>query len=199
MIRLVLCAIAIIALIGGPAGAEEWVVFGISPDEADGYSSITFDFSNNVLSLNTFSIGTAGGSSNESWTLLFSGVWAAMGTVDTANDLTPDPYATFIYDGTGGHVHWAADTPEGYTAQLLLGYSFNGDGAPTYSSYYYGDYVPIAGTLVLRDRVFSAPDLDQFANTSHTFYATVPEPSSLLALVCGLVGMGGLVRRRQKK
>ena len=170
-----------------------------------GPRAIIFTLANDTLSLNTTGISTGGGgSSTRVWELLFSGNWAAFGTIDSSGSLVPDLYATFLYDGHGGRVQWARNTPFGYTAPLMLGSSFIGDGAATYYDYSYSEPTgrSTRGTLVLWSSLARRPlEDDTYTARSHTFYvvSNIPEPSSVLALFCGLVCLAGAALRRKMR
>lgn len=155
-----------------------------------------FTFDGARLSLNGSMISTVGGSSQMESDLLLSGSWAVCGSV-ADGVLTPDPYATFA----SGQVHWAAGTPIGYTASLLLGYSFQGDGAPMYQQHPTYSHPLQQGTTIMV-RTYS-PRMgydypDSYSSKSHVFTAThVPEPASALVLFCCL-GMYGARRKMRR-
>jgi hypothetical protein len=185
------------------ATLPDWVGDWVQPRD------IIFTFENDTLSLNTEAISTEGGSSCEVWQLKFSGNWAACGTIDGAGNLLSDPYATFVYEARGGHIQWAPNTPSGYTAPLMLGFSFSGDGAATYEdygvfNYETGQYEPTGrtttGTLVQRHYLaLRSDEMDIYDPLTHTFQATpVPEPPSILALMCGFVGLVGYMGRSKR-
>lgn len=180
----------------------EWEYLGGSD-----FNDMTFTFDGRSLSLNTGTItGTTHNGDHWVVQLLFSGTWGICGSFDYGTgNLTPDPYATFVGDGNGsGHIQWASGAPLGHTTTLLLGYPFSGDGASTYTTIRSG--VPVAqaaSTIALnwyRTNV-SREWMDEYQGVWRDFAVTnaVPEPSSLLCLACGLAGVGGLMRRRQKK
>ena len=129
------------------------------------------------------------------------GTWAVCGSVAN-NVFTPDPYATFVITAPGyGYVSWSANTPSGYVAPVVMGALFAGcgSGTPPYSS--------VTGTIFGHREGWSG-DFGQYieyeANEKkgpYTFYATaplIPEPASILALVCGLGGVIALNRYRRK-
>ena len=213
-----LCALLLVWLVAvglSAAHADTWVAYDIPPEEADpdwggegvpAPSDITFTFENNCLSFNNEFMGTSGGSSHQDWHLLTVGSWAVAGTIGEAETLMADPYATFVYGWHGGHIQWAANTPSGYVAPLLLGYSFDGDGAVSYEGYWtdeityerFPNGMSATGTLVIQEYTRSTQEY-AYTNLSHTFYASyVPEPSSFIALACGLAGLGGLIRRSRR-
>ncbi len=172
-------------VVANPVECSESDYYAYWPDR------FRFTFDGRNLSVNRTSIWTVGGSSCTASSLLLSGSWAVFGTV-TDSILTPDPYATLV----GGAVQWAANTPIGYTANLLLGYSFEGDGAPMYQRQPSYNYPPQQGTTLMI-RTYS-PRMgydypDSYAFRNHIFTATyIPEPSAILALLCGV---GGLAMR----
>lgn len=188
----------------GSASAERWVVWDWRPSVFDGVhtpgvpDSIYFDFNGENLVLASPSYSWAYATIVDTYSLLFSGTWAVMGTVE--NDvLTPDPYASFVQTSVGsGTVVWAPGTPQGYTAPLLLGARFHGDGGATYPETG-GSYT---ATLVLWEHKVECGQyqFDYLSRWTHAFDAvnnTVPEPSGLLALVCGLGSLGLPWRRRR--
>jgi hypothetical protein len=152
------------------------------------------------------------------YSLGVGGTWGVCGTV-SGGVLTPDPYAQFeilrntaggntgwpwVLNITGtppmGRVHWLPGVPVGYTTNLLLGYSFAGDGAPTHTYQPtplepWGPMTEVTGTLVLFGTYMYGQTGDGTA-VSHSFSVTyVPEPTSLLALLSGC-GVLALRRRR---
>ncbi|MDI7277469.1 MAG: hypothetical protein QME94_15940, partial [Anaerolineae bacterium] len=107
-----------------------------------------------------------------------------------------------LYDGHGGRVQWAPNAPFGYIAPLMLGNPFIGDGAATYYDYSYSEPTgrSTRGTLVLWSSLARRPlEDDTYTAKSHTFYvvSNVPEPSGVLAIFCGLVGLAGAALRRK--
>lgn len=190
--------------------ADTWTVFsypGGNPLAPGSASEIVFTLNNGVLSLNTNTIATQGGSSANTWTLLFSGNWAACGTIDDSGGYVPDPYATFHASGQGGHIEWAGSTPSGYTAPLMLGASFAGDGAATYTASWGSPIYDVSSTLVVnRHPTYWGPEYSLYESASHTVYATyaqtagsmVPEPASLLALLTGGISIAGFGLRARR-
>jgi hypothetical protein len=119
------------------AYADSWTIYSIDVDPGSGLpSDITLTFESGHLTLNNELIGTPGGSSFQSWTLLTAGSWAAAGTIDGQGSFVADPYAVFVPEWHGGHIQWAANTPVGYIAPLQLGVSYSGDGAAHYEGYW---------------------------------------------------------------
>lgn len=164
---------------GNPVECSESDYYTYYPDR------FRFTFDGTSLTVNRFGISTVGGSSSTASELILSGRWAVFGWVDD-NILTPDPYASLV----DGRVHWAPNTPVGYTANLLLGYRFEGDGAPMYQqhpSYIY----PLQQGTTLMIRTFS-PRMgydypDRYSFKSHVFTATyVPEPEALAGVMSGI-------------
>ncbi|MBI2844407.1 MAG: hypothetical protein HYX78_13500 [Armatimonadetes bacterium] len=211
----IFCLAALFAVSGTTSSyAGSWTVFELAPWEEPGEGgprNIVFTFENNVLSLNTEAVSVgSGGSSTQVWQLLNSGSWAAIGSVDGSGDLVADPYASFVTNGFGGYVEWSPDTPTGYTAPLLLGHSFNGNGAATYQSYSFGEPVgePVSGTLTLWSYLPRRElEDDTYTPVGHTFYASnvagsvpaVPEPLGIVALISGLVGLAGIAFRSRRR
>lgn len=198
--------ILLAVLVSGVAWAESWTVFSIDPSLSDGPADITFTFKNNHLTLNNSAVHTPAGSSYQGWFVHLMGQWAVMGTIDQSGDLLPDPYATF--DNQGWRIQWSPNTPTGYVAPLLLGYSFNGDGADNYEGYWLdeGTYErhpngqSATGTLVLKEYTYY-PREYAYTKLSNTFYTTnpVPEPSSLAALGLAISSAATtLIMRRRK-
>ena len=194
--------------------AATWTVFSVPevywsriPDWSP--RDITFTLDSDILSLNTQAIGTDSGSSSVAWKLMFSGDWAVFGSVDPSGALTRDPYASFNYDGLGGSISWATNTPDGYTAPLLFGYDFTGNGATTYSEYAGGEPsgVETTGTLVLKEYLpMRSHEQDIYTAQSHdlnsgniVYVSNVPEPPALVAMLCGIVGLAGTLLRRGEK
>jgi hypothetical protein len=201
---LVICMAVLVAIGCIDAYADTWTAYelpaGLEPSEGCP-RSIAFTFENDILSLDNTAVSVGdGGSSTESWTLLLSGNWAVLGTIDSGN-LIADPYATFNYQGNGGYITWALNTPVGYNASLLLGASFSGDLAPTYHDYqlYEPTGSSTTGTMALWHSLDRRPqENDYYIGLSHTFTAThVPEPSSILALLIGLNGFIGIIIKRK--
>lgn len=191
----------------GTAHTDIWVAFD-SPEWAElpewSPTQMVFTFDGGRLTINTSTISEDSGSGTESWTLLFSGDWAVLGTIDDSGSLVPDSYATFVYDGYGGYVDWVADTPSGYIAPLLLGASYIGDGAMTYEEY--AEYQPtgytVTGGIVLWNNLpMRQGERELYTALGHTFYADssvqVPEPAGILAMLTGLSGFLGLMVRRR--
>lgn len=203
-----LILILLVMLTASSIYADTWTVFEMDPSwtPSDEYCprDLTFSFTDGRLSLNSraTSIG-GGGSSTHVWELVFSGNWAAVGTIDESGNLVRDPYATFVQEGYGGYIDWASDTPYGYTAPLLLGCLFNKDGAMTYRNFADGKPVgdPITGTLVLWDHLALRPlEYDTYIRQSHEFSATfVPEPSSMATLSLAVSGLcTALIRKKRR-
>jgi len=175
---------------GNPVECTEEYYYAHFPDR------FRFTFDGNSLQLKGTHIQSVGGSSSTACDLLLSGSWAVCGTV-AGGILTPDPYATFIGDGNGGSIQWAANTPFRHTANLLVGYSFAGDGAATYYPNFWSPPPPpwdsVQGTLMIRRYSpymgYGYPD--SYTGKTHSFSVTyVPEPGGLLTL-----GVGGLGAR----
>lgn len=183
----------------GTAWAERWVVYDYYYNGNGLAGSIYFDFDGSNLSLGSSSFGYSTYNDTITNTLLFSGSWAVLGSVQD-NALVPDPYARFVQTSAGsGSIVWAPDTPYGYCAPLLLGSMFSGNGAATYQSV----QQEVPGTLVVWTRANRSGLFVQnyYLGVQHTFYAineTVPEPSSLPAVLCGLGGVVGVSLRRKR-
>lgn len=192
--------ILLIASLCWPALAQSWEITG------PGRGNITFYLASNTLTLiNGYHPAQ----------LCLAGDWAVCGYV-VGNTLYRDPYASFVYSSSadGGTVHWASNTPSAYTCSLLLGYAFTGNGAQTYDSWHYAISPPprsnytyvydgsCNGTLVARYYT-QLPNYSyncQSWAVSHVYALTapaVPEPSSVLALLSGLVMLGGFSKRRR--
>ena len=80
---------------------------------------------------------------------------------------------------------------------ITLGHPvYSADGPPTFWSW----TAPASDTYRLEYRVSNAGDgeFDSRALFDAEPFAAVPEPSSLLALVSGIGGLGGLLWRRRK-
>lgn len=183
-----------------------WNLAALSDNtETEGdFKDITFTFENNTLALNTEAIATWPGSSCEVWQVIFSGNWAVCGTVDGSGNLISDTYATFDINGNGGHINWAQNTPSGYVAPLLIGYSFTGDGSVTYTNRIYDNVIDTTnGTVVLRNYLAMRLDeQDFYTHLDHAFYATyptVPEPGSIITLMSGLIGLVGVISRNKAR
>lgn len=166
--------------------AEEY--YGYFPDR------MRFTFDGHNLSILNSCIETVGNSSKRVSYLLLSGSWAVCGTV-IDDTLIPDPHATLV----GDHIKWGPNTPVGYTANLLLGYSFQGDGAGAYQPNPPGYGIPpVEGTLVVRTYSPLMPGdyPDSYSVLTHVFTATyVPEPSSVVVVVLGLVSFAARRKR----
>lgn len=194
----------------GAAGADSWTVFSYPGGNpiAPGYpSEIAFTLHNGMLSLNSSTIATVGGSSSTTWKLLFSGNWAVCGTVDESGSYARDPYATFVASGQGGHIEWAGNTPLGYSAPLMVGASFAGAGASNYTCQWGRPINDVTATLALnRHPTFWGPEYNLYDSVEHTFYASyaqgaspVPEPMGLLTLLTGAVSLGGFAHRTRRR
>jgi hypothetical protein len=208
----------------GASATQSWTVAAIATD-AWLPSTITLQLSGSNLLLNNTLIWQPGGSSAWNRRIRLSGVWGACGTVDANGSLVADPYATFVILANEtpppslpdwndplpawvdtwyclGYVQWAPDTPEGYTAPLVLGADFAGNGASAY--HYEDDWVTsdAVGTSALQDTYgygHGCYGVVQYYALSHTFSAThAPEPSSMLALLAGVGGLAA-VRRRTRR
>lgn len=145
--------------------------------------SIEFTLSDDdVLTLNRTSICTPwSGSSSECYILHISGNWAVCGSVDgETGDLIPDPYATFEYGDTGtevrGKVTWAPDTPPGYTCPLLLGHTFNGDGAASYQGWSHMGPGPVVTATLAFEWSLTFQGDSYFWPVDHTFGVTHKQP-----------------------
>lgn len=195
----------LLLIAAGAAGADEWVVwdyyndpFGASHNPIEeGTSRFVASFADGRLSFSDTYAKTVGGSSASHWTLLFAGNWGVFGSVNEHGVLLPDPYATFVIEGpAAGYVVWAPETPFGYTASLLLGHRFVGDGAVTYYSNI--DRPEVTGTLVLElGRQWYT--YRAYTEREHVFEATyVPEPAGVLAMTTGLVGLWSVSLRRHR-
>jgi hypothetical protein len=208
-IAVVLCVIALALTLGQAASAENWTVFQADENEVSGeISAIIFTLDKNILSLNTPGLTERAGSSAENYELLFSGTWAACGTVDGSRNFVPDPYAKFVMDGYGGSVVWADGTPKGYSAPLMLGCSFKGDGAAEYQNALgYEPADKVKGTLVVWDSLPMFPGAREVYNpVDHTFKVVhsvpAPEPSGIAAVlvtaVTALAGGLGRIKRMRR-
>lgn len=194
-------------LLACAAQADTWVAFRNTgnPPLPSYPDSLVFSLEDDVLSLNAYEIVTVGGSSSMTFALLFSGTWAACGSIVDSR-LVPDPYATFIASGPGfGRVDWALGTPRGYKAQLMLGKPFEGDEAATYLSSWGQPQGYVTGTLVLsRHATFRGPDYTIYERLAHTFEVPysgleIPEPASLLLLASGVTLIGGILGRGERR
>lgn len=194
----------------GAAVADSWTVFSYPGGNpiAPGYpSEIAFTLHNGMLSLNSDTIATVGGSSSTTWKLLFSGNWAVSGTVDESGSYAPDPYAKFVASGQGGHIEWAENTPIGYSAPLIVGASFAGDGASSYTSQWGRPISDVTATLALNSHpTFWGPEYNLYDSVGHTFYAAyaqgaapVPEPTGMLTLLTGAVSLAGFAHRTRRR
>lgn len=207
---LAVAAIATVLLLCGgvlsAAAADSWWLASTF-NPLTGPQSMIFTFNDNVLSLNVHYLGSHTTRGSDDYAIHFSGDWAVCGFVDGGGALHRDPYATFVYNANrdGGYVQWSSDRPVGSGTNLLLGYSFTGNGSATYQGWH-DDYMdqrtwlnPVSGTLVLEDHSasfypFSYEDLS-YAAIQHNF--AVSEPSSILALISGLPGLLAMKKRRQ--
>lgn len=198
------CLVLLVLLIATgtcTAYADNWTALQIPASDGTP-PDMTFVLGDTGLSLNASHVVSWGGSSSDTYDLLFSGQWAVTGQI-VGGTLMPDSYATFAVTGPGsGYIEWASNTPTGYVAPLVLGGVFGGDSAATYRDFFLGDYgETVTGTLVVVNYPTKMPqDAQDYWRVSHTFYVTspVPEPPSLLAFVCGLVGLGRMARRSRK-
>ncbi len=198
----------VILLPSSACQAEQWILWDYyaeyppwghgNPLLSGAPSQFICTFENNTVWFNATQSATEGYSSRSNWELKISGTWGVCGQV-VNNVLVPDPYASFVIDGpTSGHVAWQPDTPAGYTAPLLLGWFFEGCGAPTYTPMQYGNTLPtVTANIALETYAHLAPAnlYDLYRAKSHTFQAVmpVPEPSAIIAL---LIGLGALVGRK---
>jgi len=226
----VTAALALLSVVVcGPVFAQTWTVATIATD-AWLPNNVSFAFDGNQLFLNNTYIYQPGGSSSWNQTLRLCGDWAVCGSV-VGGGLIADPYATFVIvssdvpdyvvrlDEHGcyapysdvwtavGHLSWRSDTPSGHVAHLLLGSSFSGDGAQTYT-----DDAPFhnttSGTIVLQDSYHYLAgyyNVSRYDTASYTFRAAytpvpeptyVPEPMSVMLAAGGLLSLWG-IRRRQ--
>lgn len=198
--RLAIVITLLTAVAGGTARCDSWTVqqlVGTNPYGGHTYRSIVFIFDGTYLTLNTNYIETYDMVATIlETTLIASGNWAVCGSVRNG-EWTPDPYATFVIEGNGGHIEWAFNTPAGYITDLLLGASFIGNGAARYDwtmpAYGYPVWQSgsVTATLIRdyrHDGFWPSECYAIVQPVSHTFVATypVPEPSSILALICGL-------------
>lgn len=212
--RGILLAYLMLVVPVGAADCDTWVVKTLPNSSPGGgsswFESIVFSFNDNRLTLNTTSLRTTVYNLNPTvytCTVITSGEWAVCGTVANGA-LVRDPYATFVPQTTGGYVRWATDTPKGYQTQLLLGSAFEGDAATTYNwSLYdpgtgYRESGSVTAPLIAdyRTEGFWAWQMSaDVAPISHVFtaYAPLPEPSSLLVLLCGVSGFVKMILRRR--
>lgn len=198
------CLLVLLALgICSACSAESWTLESVASQS--GTRTITFTFENNELSLNSSDI-LRGWTFVREYTLLLAGDWAVCGYIDGSGVLHRDPYASFIYNANrdGGHISWT-NRPAGYSTNLLLGYSFNGSQPGNYTGYQSYPYngvittfpgTPVSGNLVIKDYYYSSPDAAttvDYLPMQHTF--SVPEPSTILAVISCLIGIGVLKRR----
>lgn len=180
--------------------------YGISGNPIEGYNGVypqdrfTFNFDGRYLSVLGGSLTTVGGSSSITVGLLLSGNWAVCGSV-ADNIWTPDPYASLV----DYNVMWASNTPYGYSTSLLIGYNFAGNDAATYDDYLGFSHHPVTGTAVLSYYPTSSGGSNNWRHyytlSTHSFaltYNPVPEPASILGLLTGLVGIGGMAIRGRK-
>lgn len=176
---------------------KRWSIGYPSPDQPD--RVIAYTLTGSDLSLNQTTIYSPGYSSATAWELKFSGKWGACGKVENGEFL-PDPFAVFVPDQNyGGHINWSLETPNGYSTTLLLGYSFEGNEAASYTPYIWDtQYAPVTGTLVLREFWPYYGHYSSYAPIQHSFNATyaVPEPTSLAYAIPAFLGL--LLRRRSK-
>ena len=203
MKRLILLSLlAILASVTcGGLSADTWTAFsygGGNPLTDGSPADMVFTLCSNHLSLNSSKITTIGNSSAMTWTLLFSGDWAACGTIDGSGDYIPDPYASFVQEGQGGDIQWANHTPVGYQAPLMLGRRFVGDGAATYTSRWGAPIGEVSASLVLNTHPsIWGSEYNLYEPVMHTFMATyppvqaVPEPTGLLSLFAGGISLLG--------
>ena len=210
MKRLILLSLlAILASVTcGGLSADTWTAFSYDGGNplADGSpADMIFTLDNNHLILNSSKITTMGNSSAMTWTLLFSGDWAACGTIDESGDYIPDPYASFVQEGQGGDIQWANHTPVGYQAPLMLGRRFDGDGAATYTSRWGEPIGEVSASLVLNTHPsIWGSEYNLYEPVMHTFAASylpdqaVPEPSGLLSLFAGGISLLGFGFRTLK-
>jgi len=173
--------------------------YGISGNPIEGYNGeypldrLTFTFDGANLSVPGETLRTVGGSSAMSIQLALAGKWAVCGNV-SGNKWTPDPYATFAND----RVIWASNTPNGYGTNLLIGYDFEGNDAAAFDSGYYGYQHPIYGTAMVNWSGFNYSSYTSIEPHSFALqYTPVPEPSTILALLAGLAGIGGMIVRKR--
>jgi hypothetical protein len=191
MILIVVCA---------SCQADSWTAFSNTGNPpVDGYANeFVFSLVDGRLSLNAHEIVTVGGSSSMSYTLLTAGEWAVCGVIDASGILARDPYATFIADGIGGYISWHPDAPYGHTTSLILGGVFANNEAATFTGSWWGnDLPPVTGTLLVQGvQTFYQTNVMYDSLDSHSFdVVNVPEPSSLLALAAGGVGLSGMIGR----
>lgn len=192
--------------------AETWTAFtydGGNPLASGSPSQMSFTFDNNRLSLNSNRVWTLGGSSAMTWNLLFSGSWAACGTIDENGAYVPDAYASFEADGLGGYVRWASATPSGYHTNLLVGTPFAGNGAAAYTSTWGSPIENVSASLALNthpsmwgsDYNLYEPMSYRFsaAYTSVQAVAAVPEPIGLVSLLVGGISMLGFGSKRYQR
>lgn len=199
---------AFIILTCSQLNADTWTAFnydGGNPVANGSPSQMAFTFNNNRLSLNSSRIWTVGGSSAMTWTLLFSGSWAACGTIDESGAYIPDVYASFEADGQGGYVRWAGNTPEGYRTRLLVGVPRTGDSAAAYTSRWGSPIGEIRASLALNTHPsIWGSDYNLYESVSHSFSAAympvqaVPEPTGLLSLFAGGVSILGFGMKRNR-
>lgn len=194
MCRLYTCSLTLLLVLialSTSVAAVDWKVIDYYPQADPG--SIVFTYDDDVLSINRTSVYRQGGSSGGWSTLHFSGFWGVISS--SISTYIPDPLAQFVITGDGsGYIQWAPDAPHGYQAYLLLGHMFDGNGAATY----HRTYPPaedIVGTLVLGERFGQGMS---YRSVYHSFeVVNTPEPGSILALGCGMVGLISLMVRRK--
>lgn len=214
MMSRILIVIAIFLATAGVGQCETWVVqtlVNVDQQDHETFQSMTFSFDNTHLTLNTSYLRTwvanTLNTTTYSLTLIPSGNWAVCGSVSNGV-LTPDPYATFVPSGNGGYVHWVPGAPSGYQAHLLLGAAFAGNAAATYdwTLSHYNDVLQsgsVTATLIRdyrTDGFWAYQCSADVAPISHDFVVNspVPEPSSILALLCGIGGLGGVMWRSRR-
>ena len=191
-------------------GADTWTAFSYSggnPLANGSPSQMSFTFDNNRLSLNSNRIWTVGGSSAMTWTLLFSGSWAALGTIDESGAVIPDVYANFEADGLGGgYVRWASNTPAGHSTTLLVGVPFEGNGAAAYTNRWGSPIGEVTASLALNTHpsVWGS-NYNLYDPVSHSFSAAyepvqaVPEPTGLLSLLAGSISIMGFMTKKNRR
>lgn len=192
--------------------ADTWTAFtydGGNPLATGSPSHMSFTFDNNLLSLNSSSIRTVGGSSAMTWNLLFSGNWAVCGTIDEFGAYVPDVYASFEADAQGGYVRWAGNTPDGYQTRLLVGMPFEGNNATAYTSQWGSPIGEVRASLALNTHpTIWGSNYNLYESVSYSFTAAytpitaatpVPEPTGLISLLAGAVSMMGFRAKRNRR
>ena len=186
-----------------------WNIVNISTDSWLA-NNISFKVDDCQIFLNNTHIYQPGGSSAYYQDLHLNGDWGVCGVIDNG-DFIADPFATFVIDNSSvpeyqikygehgnylpyedvwtqvGHISWLPGTPDGYTAPILFGFSFEGDDAQTYSHYnpLSGQTNQATGTIVLE---YNWPRGDyatynQLSKLFETDYPSIPEcPSYILGL-----------------